>query len=198
MNKGALALIVHGGTENWSPERWQRRFIEVCPDRRVLPLPGTAFDPAEVHYAAVWKPAPGELAAFPNLRVIFNLGAGVDARMADLSLPKVPLVRVAVGDLTHRMTEYVVLHVLMHHRQELYLRACQREKRWEPRFQWPASAISVGIMGLGTLGADAAEELRLIGFRVSGWSGSPKQIEGIECFHGSAPIEAFLQRSNIL
>ena len=26
--------------------------------------------------AAVWKPAPGELAAFPNLRVIFNLGAG--------------------------------------------------------------------------------------------------------------------------
>ncbi len=44
-----------------------------------------AFDPAEVHYAAVWKPAPGELAAFPNLRVIFNLGAGVDALMADTS-----------------------------------------------------------------------------------------------------------------
>jgi glyoxylate/hydroxypyruvate reductase A len=118
--------------------------------------------------------------------------------MADSSLPKVPLVRVAVGDLTHRMTEYVVLHVLMHHRQELYLRASQREKRWEPKFQWPASAISVGIMGLGTLGADAAEALRLIGFRVAGWSRSQKQIEGIECFHGGAQIEAFLQRSNIL
>jgi len=118
--------------------------------------------------------------------------------MADSSLPKVPLVRVAVGDLTHRMTEYVVLHVLMHHRQELYLRASQREKRWEPKFQWPASAISVGIMGLGTLGADAAEALRLIGFRVAGWSRGQKQIEGIECFHGSVQIEAFLQRSNIL
>ncbi len=97
------------------------------------------------------------LAAFPNLRVIFNLGAGVDALMADSSLPKVPLVRVAVGDLTGRMTEYVVLHVLMHHRQELYLRASQREKRWEPRAQWPAGAVTVGIMGLGTLGANAAE-----------------------------------------
>ncbi len=198
MNKGALALLVHGGTENGSPQRWKSRFDDVCRDRRVLLLPDAAFDPAEIHYAAVWKPRQGELAAFPNLRVIFNLGAGVDALMADSSLPKVPLVRVAVRDLTERMTEYVVLHVLMHHRQELYLRACQREKRWEPRFQWPASAISVGILGIGTLGADAAEALRRLGFRVSGWSRSPKEIEGIECFHGKAQLEPFLARTDIL
>jgi glyoxylate/hydroxypyruvate reductase A len=198
MNKGALALLVHGGTENWSPERWKSRFDDVCKDRRVLLLPDAAFDPAEVHYAAVWKPAQGELAAFPNLRVIFNLGAGVDALTADSSLPKVPLVRVAVADLTDRMAEYVVLHVLMHHRQELYLRACQREKRWEPRFQWPASAISVGIMGLGTLGTNAAEVLRRLGFRVSGWSRSPRQIDGIACFHGKAQLETFLRRTDVL
>jgi len=198
MKKGALALLVHGGTENWSPERWKRRFDEVCRDRRVLLLPDAAFDPAEIHYAAVWKPAPGELAAFPNLRVIFNLGAGVDALMADSTLPKVPLVRVAVRDLTDRMTEYVVLHVLMHHRQELYLRSSQRQKRWAPKFQWPASAISVGIMGLGTLGANAAEVLGRLGFRVSGWSRNPRQIDGIECFHGNAQLEAFLQRTDIL
>ena len=198
MTKGALALLVHGGTENWSPERWKRRFDEVCRDRPVVQLPGAAFDPAHIHYAAVWKPRPGELAAFPNLRVIFNLGAGVDALMADSSLPKVPLVRVAVRDLTERMTEYVVLHVLMHHRQELYLRNSQREKRWAPKFQWPASAISVGLMGLGTLGANAAEALRRLGFRVTGWSRSPRKIDGIECFHGTAQLEAFLQRTDIL
>ena len=84
MNKGALALLIHGGTENWSPQRWKRRFDDVL--RRpaaiaccLMPRP----DRGDVHYAAVWKPAPGELAAFPNLRVIFNLGAGVDALMAD-------------------------------------------------------------------------------------------------------------------
>jgi glyoxylate/hydroxypyruvate reductase A len=198
MNKGALALLVHGGTENWSPQRWKSRFDEVCPDRRVLQLPDGTFDPAEIHYAAVWKPAPGELAAFPNLRVIFNLGAGVDALMADSSLPKVPLVRVAVGDLTGRMTEYVVLHVLMHHRQELYLRDSQREKRWEPRAQWPAGAGMVGIMGLGTLGANAAEVLRRLGFRVSGWSRSRKQIAGVDCFHGEDQLGPFLRRTDIL
>jgi glyoxylate/hydroxypyruvate reductase len=198
MNKGALALLIHGGTDNWSPERWKARFDEVCRDRPVLQPPGVRFDPAEVQYAAVWKPVPGELAAFPNLRVIFNLGAGVDALMADKSLPDVPLVRVAVGDLTGRMTEYVVLHVLMHHRQELYLRASQRERRWAPKSQWPANAISVGIMGLGTLGANAAEVLKRIGFRVAGWSRSKKSIDGVECFCGSAEFEAFLRRTDIL
>ena len=198
MNRGTLALLIHGGTENWSPERWQRRFDGVCSDRPVWLVGQGHGDPANVHYAAVWKPAPGELAGFPNLRVIFNLGAGVDALMADTSLPKVPLVRVAVGDLTHRMTEYVALHVLMHHRQELYLRASQRERRWQPKFQWPASAISIGIMGLGTLGADAAGPLKQLRFRVAGWSNSPKAIEGVECFHGQSQLDAFLRRTDIL
>jgi len=198
MNLGALALLVHGGTENWSPQRWKNRFDEVCAGRRVLQLPNAVFAPAEVHYAAVWKPHPGELAAFPNLRVIFNLGAGVDALMADKSLPDVPLVRVAVNDLTERMTEYVVLHVLMHHRQELYLRESQRAKRWAPKSQWAAGAVSVGVMGLGTLGADAADALRRIGFRVAGWSRSPRQIEGIACFDGAQGLEPFLRRTDIL
>jgi glyoxylate/hydroxypyruvate reductase A len=91
-----------------------------------------------------------------------------------------------------------VLHVLMHHRQELYLRACQREKRWAPKVQWPASAISVGIMGLGALGSDAARALQHLGFRVSGWSRSAKDIGGVECFHGNDRIDAFLQRTDIL
>jgi glyoxylate/hydroxypyruvate reductase len=198
MNKGTLALLIHGGTENWSPARWKKRFDEVCGNRPVWLLADGAGNPEDVHYAAVWKPVPGELAAFPNLRVIFNLGAGVDALMADKTLPQVPLVRVVVGDLTARMTEYVVLHVLMHHRQEPYLRESQRVKRWAPKFQWPAAAVSVGILGLGTLGADAADVLRRIGFRVAGWSSSAKQIEGIECFHGKAQLDAFLRRTDIL
>jgi glyoxylate/hydroxypyruvate reductase A len=198
MKKGALALLVHGGTDNWSPARWKSRFDDVCPDRPVVQLTDAAFDPTEVHYAAVWKPKPGELAAFPNLRVIFNLGAGVDALMADSTLPGVPMVRIAVPDLTERMGEYVALHALMHHRQELYLRQSQRDKRWAPKTQWAAGAISVGIMGLGELGAHAAGVVKAIGFRVAGWSRSPKEIAGIQCFHGEGQFDAFLRQTDIL
>jgi glyoxylate/hydroxypyruvate reductase len=96
------------------------------------------------------------------------------------------------------MSEYVALHVLMHHRQELYLRESQRVKRWAPKYQWPAAAITVGVMGLGTLGSDAAEVLLRLGFRVIGWSNSPKTIKGGECFHGNAQLDTFLRRTNIL
>ena len=198
MTMGTLAVLINSTQQNWLPQRWKARFDAVCGGRRVVLLPDAGLDPAEVHYAAVWKPVPGDLASFTNLRAIFNLGAGVDALMADKSLPDVPLVRVAVPDLTNRMTEYVVLHVLMHHRQELYLRQSQREKRWEPKYQWPASAVTVGVMGLGTLGADAADVLRRLGFRVAGWSRSPRTIDGVECFHGAAQIEAFLRKTDVL
>ena len=200
MNKAALALLVHGGTENWSPRTMEapvRRGVRAT--GRVLLLPDAAFDPAEVHYAAVWKPAPGELAAFPNLRVIFNLGAGVDALMADSSLPKVPLVRVAVADLTGRMTEYVVLHVLMHHRQELYLRISQREKRWAPKSQWPAERDFGRHHGPWHAGRGrGARRCGISAFASRAGAEAARQIDGIECFHGRAQLEPFLRRTDIL
>src|SRR5258707_12855766 len=53
-------------------------------------------------------------------------------------------------------------------------------------------------MGLGALGANAAEVLARIGFRVAGWSRAPKRIDGIECFHGNEHLDAFLGRTDIL
>src|SRR5215471_9092183 len=188
MTKGALALLITGGTENWSPPRWRERFTAVCPDRPVALVPGDTVDPAAVRYAAVWKPKPGGLAAFPNLAAIFNLGAGVD----------VPIVRVADDDLTGRMTEYVLLHVLMHHRHQRYLDACQRDRLWAPPAQRAASAVRVGVMGLGVLGRDAAEVLRRIGFDVAGWSRTRKAIPGISTFAGEAELPSFLARTDIL
>ena len=40
--------------------------------------------------------------------------------------------------------------------------------------------------------------LRRLGFRVSGWSRSPRQIQGIACFHGKPQLDAFLQQTDIL
>src|SRR4051812_21339081 len=98
--KGALALLITGGTENWAPGRWRERFKRVCPERLRALLPDDPVHVDGVRYAAVWKPKPGMLGDSPKLEVIFNLGAGVDAVVPALTLPPVPLVRVAVDDLT--------------------------------------------------------------------------------------------------
>jgi glyoxylate/hydroxypyruvate reductase A len=196
--EAGLALLISGGTENWAPARWRERFSRVCPDRPVALVPDDPIDPALVRYAAVWKPKPGALCAFPKLGVIFNLGAGVDAVVGDETLPAVPLVRVAVGDLTQRMTEYVVMHVLMHHRRQGYYAESQRRKVWAPKLQWAASALRVGVMGLGVLGRDAAEVLTRIGFDVAGWSATAKSIPDVACFAGEAGLDRFLARTDVL
>jgi len=99
-----------------------------------------------------------------------------------------PLVRVAVADLTDRMTEYVVLHVLMHHRRELYLRNSQREKTLGAEvFSGRQVRSRSASWGLGTLGrALRRDVLKRIGFRVAGWSRGRKEVNGVACFHGKA------------
>jgi glyoxylate/hydroxypyruvate reductase A len=64
MSRGALALLITGGTENWSPARWRERFTAVCPERRVALLPADRVDPDAVRYAAVWKGAVRALLVF--------------------------------------------------------------------------------------------------------------------------------------
>jgi glyoxylate/hydroxypyruvate reductase len=199
MSKGALALLISGGTDNWASDRWKLRFHQRLRDRDVALFPADKVDLHSVYYAAVWQPKPGLLRAFSNLKAIFNLGAGVDAVLQDPLLPpSIPLVRVADDDLTSRMTEYIVMHTLMHHRQQTYLTNCQAGSIWAPRMQWPARAVRVGVLGMGVLGQRAALALRSIGFQVAGWSKSAKSIEGIQCYSGSGQLKAFLGRTDIL
>ena len=183
--------------KDWDATPWVDEFRARLPGRRIV-LPGDGHDPSGVHYAATWKHSPGSLLHYPGLRAIFSLGAGVDHVFADKNLPDVPVVRVVDADLTMRMSEWVLLHVLMHHRQQRMYDWQQGERIWEDdRFQPAASAVRVGVMGLGVLGGDAARKLKMTGFDVAGWSRQQKTIEGIECFAGDGR-DAFLARTDIL
>jgi glyoxylate/hydroxypyruvate reductase len=194
-----LVVSINGLAENWTPAAWTARFTARLPGRRVIQWPDETVDPASVAYVAVWKPPSGLLARFPHLKAVFNLGAGVDAILADPTVPRdVPLVRVVNADLTGRMTEYVVLHVLSHHRRQRMLDTAQVERSWQPKDQWPARDVRIGILGLGHLGLDAGEVLARIGFDVAGWSRSPRPAAGIACYHGAAGLDTFLARTDIL
>jgi glyoxylate/hydroxypyruvate reductase len=190
----AIAFVI----SSWRPEEWKTAMAKLAPQCDLRLYPDELADRSDIHYALVWKPEPGVLATFPNLRTVFSLGAGVDPIIKDPTLPDVPLVRVADPDMTMRMSEYVVQHVLMHHRQQRRLDALQAEATWGSLPQWPASAVRVGVMGLGVLGADAALKLKMMGFEVAGWSRSRKQLDAIACFAGEAELDSFLARTDIL
>lgn len=191
-----MSLLV--AITGWEVEPWVERFRRLLPEQRIVTL-GEPFDRREVHYVASWKHPAGSLAGLPNLAAIFSLGAGVDHLVGDPRLPDVPVVRVVDPDLTNRMSEYVVLHCLMHLRQQPRYMAQQRAGIWEDdRLQPCASDVRVGLMGLGVLGQDAARKLAVMGFAVAGWSRTPKTVAGLETFAGDDQLDAFLARTDIL
>jgi glyoxylate/hydroxypyruvate reductase len=192
-----LAIQPSGG--NWSPAAWRRRFAQHDAGRTLAVDGVDAYDPASIQYVAAWKPRPGLIASLPNLRVAFNLGAGVDALLKDPTLPAhLPIVRVVDADLTSRMTEYVVWHVLDLHRQGPLHRAAQAQAKWIGPEQAAAKSLRVGLMGLGEIARDASEVLVRLGFRVAGWSRTHKTLAGVETFAGADGLDAFLSRTDVL
>ena len=193
--KGSILLAVTG----FEPQAWIEALQRHAPGRTVVTEPAGDYDPA-IRYAVVWKQRPGVLATLPNLQVIFSIGAGVDHVFADNRLPDVPIVRAVADDLTERMSEYVVWQVLDHHRKGARYRRQQADRVWhEDRMQPAAREVTVGIMGYGTLGRDAACKLAGLGFRIAGWTRTEKPAEdGIALFHGSAGLDPFLAESDIV
>jgi glyoxylate/hydroxypyruvate reductase A len=182
----------------WDPEPWLARLRQSLPERTIV-TPETIGDRAAVDYALSWRHASGALAELPNLKAIFSLGAGVDHMFHDSALPNVPLVRVVDTDLRDRMSEWVLLHTLIHHRQQRLYDWQQDQGIWEEDVDQPAAAeVRVGILGLGVLGADAARKLAAIGFDVAGWSRTPRDLDGVACFPGADGLDTMLARTDIL
>ncbi len=123
----ALLIAVTGTTA----QAWFDRFRAAAPELDIRQWPDDIGNPADIGYVAAWKAPHGILASFPNLKAIFNLGAGVDHLMADPQLPDVPIARAVHPDLTMRMTEYVVLHVLLHHRRQPHYMTQQQKRVWQ-------------------------------------------------------------------
>jgi glyoxylate/hydroxypyruvate reductase len=182
----------------WPVDVWTQAMKAAAPDLDVRVWPNHLGRVEDIKYAAAWLPPADVLKGFPNLKLICSLGAGVDAILGDPTLPRdIPIVRVNDPDLTTRMSEYIVLHVLMHHRQQRRLGANQKLGVWDSFPTHAASALTVGIMGMGVMGADAATKLAMLGFKVVGWSRSRKTIPGIRCF-AENELDAFLSQTDIL
>ena len=159
---------------------------------------GDDFDPADIRYIFMWKPKPDAFDGLTGLEAILSLGAGVDALLKHPKLPDVPLVRFVDEDLSQRMSDYVVAHVTMHHRLYTRFHADQKAHRWSQFYPPSASESTVGIMGMGVLGQDAARRLKPLGFTLRSWSRSPKEVDGVESFSGAAGFDAFLSGTDIL
>lgn len=168
-------------------------------DIRVAAPDGTvAGDPAEVRYVLGWSPPAGFFARFPNLALVINLGAGVDALVARRDLPAVPVTRLSDPQMARMMAAYVLFAVLRHARDIPQFEIAQRARRWAHVHPRQPEEIRVAILGLGELGGCAAGELVRQGFDVRGWSRTPRSLPGVACAHGLDTLDGVLAEADIL
>ena len=191
-----MAILLYSSIDDM--DVWRGHFESVLPGKTIY-LPGEFKNAEEIEYAAMWEPPSGMLSSLPNLKVVFSLGAGVDHLFRDGSFPRhIPVVRVIDPSLTEQMCEYVLLHVMYHHRRMWEYKVFQSKSEWNLLETKRIGDVRVGIMGLGVLGMAVARVLRDFGFSVAGWSSSRKEEDGVSYFAGAGEWDAFLERTEIL
>jgi len=176
---------------------WASYFAEHAPDLdfRVWPDAG---DLDEVEYLIAWQ-APAEfLATLPRLKVLFSSGAGVDHVDFSAVPAHIPLVRMVEPGIINGMVEYVSLSVLALHRDFFDYVAAKTARVWNPLEVPPASARTIGVMGMGSLGRAVLARLATYGFRLRAWNRSLRDMDGVESFAGSDQLQPFLAGCDVL
>ena len=96
------------------------------------------------------------------------------------------------------MFEYALWGVLWFQRSFDRALAHQRQRVWKIYPQRAASDFRIGVMGLGEIGGYIATRLAGLGYHVSGWARSEKQLPGVRCYHGDAQAGEFFAELDAL
>jgi glyoxylate/hydroxypyruvate reductase len=192
-----LFYMPHAGAAAWLHD-----FARALPQAELREWQTGDTEPAD--FAVVWRPPREMLAGRDDLRAIFNLGAGVDAILAlEHEQPgtlsrNAQLIRLEDTGMGPQMTEYVTHAVLRYLRRFDEYQALQSERRWQVLDPHPRETFTVGVLGLGVLGAQVAQAVAAFGMPVRGYSRSARHIEGITSFAGEAQFDAFLDGVKVL
>lgn len=163
------AMVFYSQFDDFSA--WKQALQARMPHLRVLHA-DDIDDPADIHYALAWKPPAGFFDRMPNLRLIVNLGAGVDSLVGRTDLPAgVPITRITDPRMARMMAGYVLFATLRHARDIPWFEQAQRRGEWAYRHPRSPEDTRVAVLGLGELGACAAHEL---------------QRQGLPCWVGRA------------
>lgn len=132
---------------------------------------------------------------FTRTKAVLSLWAGVETIVTNETMTQ-PLARMVDPGMTQSMVEWVTGHVLRYH-LGMDAHIVNPDRAWTWHSNPLASERSVCILGLGELGQAVARMLMSIGFRVSGWSRSPKSVDGVTCFSGADGLKPALKTGEI-
>ncbi len=137
-----------------------------------------------------------DFSPYTRTKAVLNLWAGVEGITQNKTLTQ-PLARMVDTGLSQGMKEWVCAHVLRHH-LNIDRHILGQDGKWRLGTPPLAGDRQVCVLGLGALGTTCARALADLGFKVTGWARSPKQIDGVTCLHGPDGLSAALAGAEIL
>ena len=187
----SIALIIPDRKLDQVQQKLQQHLpgvlIEIWPD---------ISDPAAVQMAVLWKQPPAALKDMTGLQVLQSFGAGVDTILSDPTLPDLPLARIVDPHLTQSMLQYLQTTVQYYQLRFDQFITQQHQQIWKPRS--PRKITHLTVLGLGQLGSAAAMHFAGLGFVVSGWSASEKQLAGVQCFTGETQFNSAVASADLV
>ncbi|WP_298859762.1 glyoxylate/hydroxypyruvate reductase A [uncultured Sulfitobacter sp.] len=132
---------------------------------------------------------------YTRAKAVLNLWAGVEQITGNQTL-KIPLARMVDPGLTKGMVEWVTGHVMRYH-LGMDAHIVNPSHGWTVKTPPLAQEREVVIFGLGALGTACAQALLGLGFRVTGWSRSSKDVAGVTCLNGEDGLADALRRAEI-
>ena len=162
-----------------------RRLIEVVhlPHLEILSAPGLD---AEILFGEP-NLIRDELASFPALAWVQATWAGVEP-LLDPALRRDYILTNARGVFGPLMAEFVFGYLLLHERKILQRLAAQKEQRWDPTLTGTLRGKTIGLLGVGSIGAELARTAKFFGMSVRGFTRSSESCTDVdEYFHADLP-----------
>ena len=155
------------------------------------------FAPQDVDYIVYAPNGPvSDFTPYTRLKAVLSLWAGVEKIVPNTTLTA-PLTRMVDAGLELGMREWVAGHTLRYH-LGMDAQILGQDGQWNPQVPPLARDRNVTVLGLGALGRAAAQTLATLGFCVSGWSRTQKQLDGITCHAGDAGLRRALEKAEIV
>jgi phosphoglycerate dehydrogenase-like enzyme len=169
-----------------------------APDLEIVTELGAGEDPDVTALFAFKLPA-GIAPRLPNLQLAASVGAGADGIISTPDLPAhVKVTRAVEPGLGLSMAQFVSLQILRHFRSLPKMEQQHAAGEWKRLPVPDARQVTVGIMGLGSIGSVVAEVVAALCFDVIGWTRSGARDSSVPVFVGEAGMDDFLSRCNYL
>lgn len=191
----SVKVLFAARTEKW--DEYRAPLSQALAAAGVVADLGTDFAPETVDYI-VYAPNSGlvDFTPYRRTKAVLNLWAGVEDVVGNPTLTQ-PLARMVDDGLTQGMVEWVTGHALrLHLGMDAHIHG--QDGKWRAAIPPLSRDRPVTILGLGALGAACGQMLARLGFPVTGWSRSAKQVPGLHCLFGPEGLRAALTGAEIV